>query len=102
MNPEKIKDVFLKKRNFEENIKLLPVNLLGDAEVRKQFELKVLQMQREDINRYWITNHFRGVSPPVTQASMGSVQKFVEKVDGAIGYLPKNMVDQELKIIYEF
>lgn len=102
MSPEKIRDVFLKKRSFEGSIKLLPVNLLGNADVRMEFEQKVLQMRREDINRYWITNHFRGISPPVTQASLGSMQKFVEKVDGAIGYLPKDMVDNELKIVYEF
>lgn len=102
MSPERIKDVFLKKRNYEGNIKLLPVNILGDAAVRKEFERNVLQMQREEINRYWITSHFRGISPPVTQASLVSVQKFVEKVNGAIGYLPKDMVDKKLRIVYEF
>lgn len=102
MNPEKIKDIFLKKRSFEGDIKLLPVNILGDAAVRKKFEQKVLQMRRDEINRYWITSHFRGISPPVTQASLVSVQKFVEKVDGAIGYLPIDMVDKELKVVYEF
>ena len=65
MNAEKIRDVFLKKRTFDGGNKLLPVNLLGDESVRKQFEVKVLQMQRDEINRYWITNHFKGVSPPL-------------------------------------
>lgn len=102
MDLQKIRDVFLKKRSFEGEIKLLPVNLLGDAAVRKEFEQKVLQMRRNEINRYWINNHFRGISPPVTQASLVSVQKFVEKVDGAIGYLPIDMVDKDLKIVYEF
>ena len=102
MNAEKIRDVFLKKRTFDGGNKLLPVNLLGDESVRKQFEVKVLQMQRDEINRYWITNHFKGVSPPVTQASLVSIQKFIEKVDGAIGYLPKDMIDDNLKVVYEF
>lgn len=102
MDTSKVRDVFLKKRSFEGNKKMIPVNLIGDQQVRKVFEENILNMKRDELNRYWVQNHFQGISPPVTQASLLSLKRFVEKVDGAIGYLPVEMVDGEVKIVNEF
>jgi len=102
MAPDKIRDIFLKRRNFEGGTRLIPVNLVGEDEPRREFEAAVLGMDREAINRYWISNHFQGVSPPTTQASLQSVKSFVENVDGAIGYVPLDMVDGNLRVVYEF
>ncbi len=102
LDENKVKDIFLKKRNFGGAIRLIPVNLLGDEPVRREFEEKILGMQRDELNRYWISNHFQGISPPTTQASLPSIKRFVEKVDGAIGYLPIEMVNEELKVVHEF
>jgi len=99
---DNIKDIFLRKRNFESDIKLVPVNLLGDDAMRRNFEQEILQMDRETISRYWVSNHFQGISPPATQASLLSIKLFVERVEGAIGYLPLEMIDSELKVLYEF
>ena len=98
----KIREIFLKKRNFDNQTRVIPINLIGEERVRTEFETQVLQMNRDEINRYWITSHFQGVSPPTTQASLQSVKRFIQSVNGAIGYLPKDMVDANLKIIYEF
>jgi len=102
MESAKIKDIFLKKRNFEGNEKLIPVNLLGEGTVRKKFEEKILMMGRDELNRYWVKNHFQGISPPITQASLLSLKRFIVNVQGAIGYFPSEMVDDEVKIVYEF
>lgn len=99
---DRIREFFLRKRNFDQQTKIIPVNLIGDEKVRIAFESQVLGMSRQEINRYWITSHFQGVSPPATQASLQSIKRFVQTVNGAIGYLPKEMVDDGLKIIYEF
>tara|TARA_R110002167_G_scaffold170063_1_gene368057 strand:+ start:70 stop:477 length:408 start_codon:yes stop_codon:yes gene_type:complete len=98
----KIREIFLKKRNFDNQTRVIPINLIGEERVRTEFETQVLQMSRDEINRYWITSHFQGVSPPTTQASLQSVKRFIQSVNGAIGYLPRDMVDADLKIIYEF
>ena len=98
----KIREFFLKKRSFDHQTKVIPVNLIGDERVRIEFEARVLRMDRAAINRYWITSHFQGVSPPATQASLQSIKRFIQTVNGAIGYLPKEMVDEGLKDIYEF
>jgi len=102
MAPERIRDMFLKRRNFEGDIKLVPVNPLGEDQLRRQFEQAVLQMNRDDVNRYWTTSHFQGVKPPITQASLESVKRFVARVDGAIGYIPRSMVDSSMRVLYEF
>ena len=98
----KIRDIFLKKRGFDHGVRLVPVNLLGDGGVRAAFESSVLRMNRDEINRYWIANHFQGVSPPATQASLASIRIFVVRVNGAIGYLPLDMVDDSVRVLHEF
>ena len=102
MELDKIRDVFLKRRSFEGGIKLIPVNPLGSDPVRLQFEMSVLGMERDEIDRFWTTSHFQGVSPPTTQASLTSIKRFVERVEGAIGYMPINMVDDQVRVLHEF
>ncbi len=100
--PSKIKDLFLKKRRSSDGVRLIPVNIVGSFDSRIAFEQRVLKMDRDAINQYWIKSHFQGLSPPATQASNASLKLFIERVEGAIGYLPLNMVDDNLKVIYEF
>jgi ABC-type phosphate transport system substrate-binding protein len=102
LDSARLRDIFLRHRNFEGAVRLVPVNLLGEEDARIVFEERVLMMGRDEINRFWITSHFQGVRPPTTQASLQSVKAFVENVAGAIGYLPLDMVDDKLKVVYEF
>ncbi|MCW9025743.1 MAG: hypothetical protein OQJ77_00370 [Thiovulaceae bacterium] len=67
-----------------------------------KFEKSILQMSREKLNSFWTKQHFHGISPPLTQSSTNSVKLFVKNVDGAMGYLPKNLIDDSIKVIYEF
>ncbi|GAA5315007.1 MAG: hypothetical protein AseanaTS_02110 [Candidatus Pelagadaptatus aseana] len=97
-----VKDIFLRKTQEMAGVGLVPVNILGDPPVRVRFESKVLNMSREDLNRYWITRDFQDLSPPSTQASFEAVRQFVIRVDGALGYIPKAMVTEELKVLHEF
>jgi len=97
-----IRDIFLRRRNFDGDVKLIPVNLVGEDPARVSFERYVLQMDREQLNKYWVGNHFQGISPPTTQSSLPSVKVFIGRVSGAIGYVPLGMVDESLKVLYEF
>ena len=102
LDPHTIKDIFLMKRKFSGSERVFPVNLLGSSPIRSSFEEIILNMDREELNRYWVKKHFQGISPPSTQASLQSIKVFVETVDGALGYLPSNMLDDKLKVLYEF
>ncbi len=97
-----IKDLFLQKRHTINEFQIVPVNVLGHDDARTAFEAKVLEMDRSRLNAYWIKQHFQGVMPPLTQPSFESIKAFVENVDGAIGYLPSNMVDSKVRVVYEF
>ena len=97
-----LRDIFLMKRKFSGSVRVFPVNLLGSTEIRSTFEQEILHMGQDELNKYWVEQHFQGVSPPSTQASLQSVKRLVESVDGALGYLPASMLDDKLKVLYEF
>lgn len=99
---DELKNIFLKKRNFVGEVKVYPVNLPADNLVRKRFEKSILNMDREDISEYWMEKHYYGITPPFIQNSEVALIKFIKNFDGAIGYISKEKIDKELKVIYEF
>ncbi|MDD3594995.1 hypothetical protein [Sulfuricurvum sp.] len=102
LSMQQIRDIYLQKRHSVGDKNAIAVNILGHDEVREIFETKVLGMDRNRLNTYWIKQHFQGVTPPLTQPSFESVKTFIVNVEGAIGYLPSDMVDSQLKVVYEF
>jgi len=97
-----LRDVFLMKRHYVGDTKVLPINMLLASTLRQRFEKNVLKISRERLNKYWIKQHFQGISPPITQASARSVKLFIKNVEGAIGYLPLSLVDDDMRVLYEF
>ncbi|MBN2782374.1 MAG: hypothetical protein JXQ66_03955 [Campylobacterales bacterium] len=59
-------------------------------------------MDREQLNTFWTKQHFQGVTPPITQSSLNSLKHFIQNVEGAIGYMPKEEIDDSFKVLYEF
>ncbi len=102
LSKKQVKDIFLMKRYFVDNMRVLPVNISASSSLRDVFEKNVLQIDREKLNKYWVKKHFEGISPPIVQSSDISMKLFVKNVEGAIGYLPKEAVDSELRVVYEF
>ena len=102
LSKKQIKDIFLKKRHFIKEIQLIPVNIASRLRLRREFETKILKINRAKLNRYWVKKHFQGISPPLTQSSTRSMKLFIKNVKGAIGYLPLTQIDSELKVLYEF
>ncbi len=102
LSAQQIRDIFLHKRRTVGDQKIIPVNLVGQHPLRSTFESEVLEMDRNRLNAYWIKQHFKGVTPPLTQPSFESIKAFVQNVEGAIGYVPSVMVDSSVKVVYEF
>jgi len=92
----------LQKRHTVGDQIVIPVNLLGQDELRTAFESSVLGMNRNQLSAYWSKQHFQGVKPPITQPSFESIKIFIQNVEGAIGYIPSTMVNSKTKVIYEF
>lgn len=102
LTAQQIRDIFLQKRHSLGNKKVIPLNLVGQEPSRIAFESAVLNMGRDRLNAYWVKQHFQGITPPITQPSHESIKAFVQNVEGAIGYIPSSMVDNSVKVIYEF
>ncbi|MDD5052649.1 MAG: hypothetical protein PHO27_07960 [Sulfuricurvum sp.] len=102
LTSQEVRDAFLQKRHTIKDQKLIPVNVIGEDTLRIAFESLVLEMDRNRLNAYWIKQHFQGVTPPITQPSAESVKAFVQNVEGAMGYIPATMVDNSVKVVYEF
>jgi len=102
ISKKQIKNIFLKRRHFIGKQKTIPVNISANMPLRIYFEKNILKMNRERLNGFWTKQHFQGITPPSTQSSNNSVKLFIQNVDGAIGYLPKNLIDESIKVLYEF
>ena len=102
LSAKQVKDIFMMKLHYIDDIKVIPVNTSASIEIRQLFEKSVLKVDRQRLNNYWIKQHFQGISPPVTQSSTASMKMFVKNVNGAIGYIPKELLDPDLKVLYEF
>lgn len=102
LSSKQLKDVFMMKLHYIDDVKVIPINASASAAIRQEFEKNVLKTDRQRLNNYWIKQHFQGISPPITQPSMQSVKMFIKNVNGTIGYIPMDMVDPDVRVLYEF
>jgi len=97
-----LKHIFLKKRVFLNGVKLIPLNLPTDTKIRQSFEKNILQLSRARLRAYWTKEHYLGHRPPKKQKSQQSILKFVENVDGAIGYVESTLVNSSTNVLYRW
>ncbi len=102
LSSKQLKDIFMMKLHYIDDVKVIPINASASASIRQIFEKNVLKIDRQRLNNYWIKQHFQGISPPVTQSSAQSVKMFIKNVNGTIGYIPAEMVDSDVRVLYEF
>jgi len=97
-----IKAIFLKKLTIIDDTKMVPVSLGARDSLRENFEKNILKMNFQRLKSYWSKQHYLGHRPPLSMKSEESVKAFVKKVDGAIGYIEKSAIDNDIKILYEW
>ncbi len=102
LSKKELRDLFLLKKKFVTQKKVVVVNLLASHPLRLSFEQHILEMNRNKLNAYWVKKHFQGITPPVSQASTQAMKKFLQNVENSIGYLPQHLLDDSLKVLYEF
>lgn len=101
LSKSQVRMIYLKQRRYWKSIKLVPINLPPESELRKHFEKSLLKMHHSQLENYWIRQHYKGLRPPYRVESVESVKMFVKKVEGAIGYIPLSKLDKDLKVLYE-
>ena len=102
LSKEQVKAVFLKKISFINDTKIVPINLGTRDSLRMKFEKRVLKMNFSRLKTYWTKQHYLGKRPPLSMKSQESIKAFVKKVDGAIGYIDVNKLDENVKEIYRW
>ena len=97
-----LRAIFLKKISILDNMNIIPVNLQARDSLRVNFEKRVLKMSFGRLKSYWTKQHYLGRRPPLSMKSQESIKAFIKRVDGAIGYIEKDNLDRELKVLYEW
>lgn len=97
-----VRAIFLKKITLIDDTKVVPINLEAGDDLRLKFEEEVLNMSFSRLKTYWTKEHYLGHRPPISMKSQESIKAFVNKVDGSIGYVSIENVEQNMKIIYKW
>lgn len=101
MDVRQIREIYLGKQHFAAGVRLIPLQLYAESPLRRQFEEEVLNMSREALREWWIRRHYLGQRPPKVMASAEAVVAFVRQVEGAIGYVPYLLAeDENVTVLY--
>lgn len=100
LTTKEIKMIYLKKIRYWDNTKLVALNLSPNSSLREEFEKSILGLTPSQLDRYWTEQHYNGRRPPYRLDSVESMVIFIKRVDGAIGYIPLDMVDSSIKVLY--
>lgn len=101
MDARQIREIYLGKRYVSGEVRLIPLQLGAESPLRKQFEKEVLNMSREALRKWWIRRHYLGQRPPKVVGSAEAVVAFVRQVEGAIGYVPYALIeDENVTVLY--
>jgi hypothetical protein len=97
-----IRAIFLKKITLLDDTELVPINLEALDPLRLKFEKELLGMSFSRLKSYWTQEHYLGHRPPISMKSQESIKAFIPKIDGSIGYLNIENVNENMKILYRW
>ncbi len=93
--------VWLRRRQFVEGVRLQPVNLPAGHALRRWFSQQLLGQTPEELEGYWRDQYFNGVLPPYVLGSEEAVLRFVAATPGAIGYVPACLADKRVRVLVQ-
>lgn len=87
-----------RRQNGSSGGRIVPFNYPAHHPLRVAFDQAVLGMNPSEVASYWIDRKVRGGNPPPRQvASPGTIVKLVEKLDGAIAYVPSSALSSKVR-----
>jgi hypothetical protein len=96
-----IKAIFLNKKRFIENEKILVMNHKVNHPLRLCFEKEILGKTERILERYWRKAYYKGKRPPKVVSSTKMLFLYLDSVHPAIGYSDANAtLNTELIILY--
>jgi len=102
MSLKQIKTIYLmQKKKMANGKNILPINLPSADSIRNVFSQAIFNKDAVSLADYWNRIAFRGIKPPLIQSSQKSVELFVSRVRGAIGYISVAPVRDQVMILAE-
>ncbi len=96
-----IKAIFLAKKRFIKEQKLLVMNHKANHPMRQCFEKNILEKQEKSLERYWRKAYYQGKHPPKIISSTKMLFLYLDTIHPTIGYSDFNSsIDQEVTILY--
>ncbi|RUM75683.1 MAG: hypothetical protein DSZ11_01745 [Sulfurovum sp.] len=99
---EEIASIFLKKKRFIHNEKILVMNFEANTPIRECFEKNILQKSRTSLERYWRKAYYQGKKPPKVITSPEMLFSYLECISPSIGYIDANATEENnVTILYK-
>jgi hypothetical protein len=102
LSHSQIRVLFLKKSMYVKDLKIVPLNLGINDATRKSFEKHVLKMSFLHLKTYWTKQHYLGKRPPINVKSARSMNAYLRKVHGSIGYMKVDDSHDKLNTLYKW
>jgi len=102
MTRSEVIDLFMGKYvAFPDGNKAIAVDLTSEQQTKKIFYQKLVGRSLASINAYWSRIRFTGrAKPPIEKLSSEGMVSYIAATKNAIGYIPKSMLTDNLKIVY--
>jgi hypothetical protein len=89
-----------RQQTWSRGARIVPFNFPAKHPSRVAFDQKILGMGPDQIARYWIDRRVRGGKSPPKQVSSGAlIVRLVDKLEGAIGYVPESIVTGNVRVV---
>ena len=99
---QQIRAIFLDKKHFINEEKILVMNHKVSHPLRQCFEENILKKTKRSLERYWRKAYYQGKRPPKIVSSTNMLFLYLDSVHPAIGYSDLNAtLDKELTILYQ-
>lgn len=101
INENELSRIYLLRQTFwSDGSPIIALNREANSTTRDRFTTQVLKQTASVLSSHWQQMHFKGKTPPLVQESDQAILMFVEKVQGAIGYVSSDTpVGNNVKIL---
>jgi hypothetical protein len=80
--------------------RLIPINHLPGTPTRAQFDRGILDLEPDEVGRFWIDRRVRDQAPPPrTVPSVDFALRVVMSLPGAISYVPPELVNDKVRAL---
>jgi ABC-type phosphate transport system substrate-binding protein len=103
VEPAQATQIFLKQiQTWPDGKPIVPIDIKEGSPLRAEFYSKVTGRSTGQLRAYWARQAFTGMGfPPKQVASAEEVAKYVQNTPGAVGYVSKQQVDSQVKVLLD-